>query len=59
MEKVKNTGVGTLAFKDDKGIIHNIKEGEIVECPYKKSQDPRLVIQSETKKKETKKKEEI
>ncbi len=59
MAKVKNTGVGTLAFKDDKGIRHDIKAGEIVECPYRKSQDSRLVIQSETKKKETKKKEAI
>ena len=57
MAKVKNTGVGTLAFKDDKGIRHEIKAGEEIECPYKKSQDSRLIIQSETKKKS--KKEEI
>ncbi len=51
MAKEKNTGTGTLAFKDDKGTIHNIKSGEVIDCPYKKSQDPRLVIESETKKK--------
>ena len=55
MQKVKNMGVGTLAFKDDDGKSHDIKAGEVVECNYKKSQDSRLVIQVETKKKESKK----
>lgn len=54
MAKVKNIGLGTLAFKDDKGIKHDIKSGEEIECPYKKSQDSRLVIQETKKKKETK-----
>lgn len=66
MVKVKNiTGESErfpdkqdLAFKDDKGVRHDIKAGEEVECPYRKSQDQRLVIQSE-KKKESKKKEKV
>ncbi len=66
MEKVKNiTGESErfpdkqdLAFKDDKGKRHDIKAGEVVECPYKRSMDARLVIQPKAeKKKETKKKE--
>ncbi len=48
--KVKNTGNGTLSFKDDTGKIQIVKAGEEVECKYKKSQDSRLVIQSEKKK---------
>lgn len=54
MVKVKNTCKGTLAFKDDNGVRHELKAGEEVECPYKRSMDSRLVIQS-TKKKEVKK----
>ncbi len=46
-----------LGFRDDKGIRHDIKAGEEVECPYKRSMDHRLVIQSETKKKKELKKE--
>ncbi len=48
--KVKNVGNGTLSFKDDDGKIQTVKAGEEVECKYKKSQDSRLVIQSEKKK---------
>jgi len=44
--KVKNTHDGTLAFKDDDGKTHTLGAGEEVECKYKRSQDPRLVIQS-------------
>ena len=51
MVKVKNISKGELAFKDDEGKIHKIKAGEVVECKYKKRQDSRLEIQSETKKK--------
>ena len=51
MVKVKNIGIGTLAFVDDKGVKHDIKAGEEVECPYTRSMDSRLIIQSETKKK--------
>ncbi|MEA2036604.1 MAG: DNA repair and recombination protein RadA [Nanoarchaeota archaeon] len=47
MDKVKNTGDGTLGFKDDEGKTHNIKPGEVVECKYKKSMDSRLVILSD------------
>jgi hypothetical protein len=52
MEKIKNISKGTLAFKDDDGIRHDIKAGETVECNYK--QDPgdnRLIKESKTKKK--------
>ncbi len=48
-----------LAFKDDKGKRHDIKAGEEVECPYKKSQDARLVIQSSEKKKKKEDKKEV
>jgi len=44
--KVKNTHDGTLAFKDDEGKKHTLKPGEEVECKYKRSMDPRLVIQT-------------
>ena len=40
-----------LVYYKFKGIRNDIKAREIVECPYKKSQDYRLDIQSETKKK--------
>ena len=42
--KVKNTSEGLLAFKDDNGKAINIKPGEEIECKYKRSMDPRLVI---------------
>ena len=51
MEKVKNTGEGTLAFKDDDGKRHDVKAGESVECNYKISNDPRLIIEPKAKKK--------
>lgn len=51
MENVTNKGDGTLAFKDDTGKVIEIKAGESIECNYKRSQDPRLVIESKGKKK--------
>lgn len=50
MVKVKNTGEGTLGFKDDEGKIHTLEAGEEVECKYKRSMDDRLVILSPKKK---------
>ncbi len=50
--KVKNMSEGTLGFKDDEGKSHTIKPGEEVECKYKRSMDPRLVIQDTKTKKE-------
>lgn len=45
--KVKNTHKGTLSFKDDDGKIHELAPGKDVECNYKRSMDPRLVIAKE------------
>ena len=50
MQKVKNTGEGDLAFVDDDGKRHDIKAGDVIECNYKTSQDPRLEIESKKKK---------
>ena len=43
--KVKNTGIGTLGFKDDDGKIVYVNAGESVECNYKRSMDSRLVVE--------------
>ena len=50
-QKVKNTGEGTLAFKEDDGKRHDKKAGEVVKCNYKTSKDSRLVIESKEIKK--------
>lgn len=42
--KVKNTSEGTIAFIDDTGKKIEIKPGAEIECKYKRSMDPRLVI---------------
>ena len=51
MQKVKNLSEGTLAFKDDDGKRQDIKAKEVVECNYKESNDPRLLIEPKAKKK--------